>query len=164
VILCPCLIGNAVHEITHFLCLETIPKRVTGGYVCDLCPRESRPVLPDRPALWIAELFEPFLAWVNGDLAKAKWLALHGSPDDAAWARLLADDTPSQTLRGGGLLLNQSAWVEGRARREKSSENRPILLPCRAPRRSPLAAGAQPFRRLRGRRVGPGLSVDDIRQ
>jgi hypothetical protein len=45
------------------------PKRVPGGYVCGLCPPESRPVFPSRPALWADRLFEPLLEWVNESLA-----------------------------------------------------------------------------------------------
>ena len=93
------------------LSLEAVPKRVPGGYVCDLCPPGSRPVFPNRPSLWTAELFEPFLQWVNEGLAKAKWLALYGSPDFAAWARLSGEDAAHAALHGGGSLPNLSAWV-----------------------------------------------------
>lgn len=111
--------------------VDAEPKRVPGGYVCDLCPPESRPVFPNRPALWTTELFEPFLEWVNDSLAKAKWLALYGNPDYATWARLLGDDdAPAQALSGGGFLLNYSALVEGQAPPEKLEERR-LLLSCR---------------------------------
>jgi hypothetical protein len=50
-------------------------------------------------------LFEGLLEWVNDNLARAKWLALYGSPEQASWARLLPGDDPSPTLRGGGLTL-----------------------------------------------------------
>jgi hypothetical protein len=32
-------------------CFETFPKRVTGGYVCDQCPKDSRPTFPSRYGL-----------------------------------------------------------------------------------------------------------------
>jgi hypothetical protein len=111
--------------------VDAEPKRVPGGYVCDLCPPESRPVFRDRLALWTDHLFEPFLEWVNESLVKAKWLALYGGSDYATWARLLPDDTLSQALPSGGLSLNLSAWVERRPRPEKTDEP-PLLLPCRA--------------------------------
>jgi hypothetical protein len=38
------------------LSLDAAPKRAEGGYVCDLCPPESRPVFRNRPLLWTAEL------------------------------------------------------------------------------------------------------------
>jgi hypothetical protein len=105
----------AMHEQEcwdFLLSLDAIPKRAPGGYVCDLCPPESRPVFPDRPALWTDHLFEPFIAWVNDDLAKAKWLALHGSPG-FTWAKLLPEDAVSPA--------------------REPPEERAILLPCRAP-------------------------------
>jgi hypothetical protein len=76
-------------------------------------------------------LFEPFLDWVNDDLAKAKLLALHGNPGYATWARLLRDDTSSEPLRGGGFLLDFSAWADGPPR--EKPEERCILLPCCVP-------------------------------
>jgi hypothetical protein len=114
----------------YLLDLNAETKLVPGGYVCDLCPPESRPVFSNRPALWTDHLFEPLLEWVNESLAKAKWLALYGSPDYATWARLLPNDMPSQALRGGGFSLNFSAWAEGGARRKETGQPL-ILLPCR---------------------------------
>jgi hypothetical protein len=104
------------------------PKRVSGGYICAVCPPDSRKIFPDRPALWADHLFEPFLEWVNNDLAKAKWLSLHGNPGYATWARLLAAD--SHMLRGGGVTLDFGVWVMGRKPDEKPKEQC-LLLPCR---------------------------------
>jgi hypothetical protein len=72
-------------------CFETFPKRVTGGYVCDQCPKDSRPTFPSRYALWCAEVFEPFLQWVNDDLAHSSAVSISGSPDSATWAKLIID-------------------------------------------------------------------------
>jgi hypothetical protein len=68
---------------------ETYPKRVQGGYVCDQCPQEDRPVFPSREALWQAEVFGPFLEWVNRDLAQAEAVSVSGTPDGTTWARLV---------------------------------------------------------------------------
>ena len=84
-----------IHKDESWDCLLDVsarPKRVPNGYVCNLCPPESRPVFLSRPALWADHLFEKFLDWVNESLAKAKWLALYGSPDYGTWARLLPED------------------------------------------------------------------------
>jgi hypothetical protein len=106
------------------------PKRARGGgFFCETCPPDARRLFADRPALWADHLFGPLLEWVNGELARAKWLALFGSPERATWARLLPGDDPSQTLRGGGYLINFSALIDGVSRREL--EERRILLPCR---------------------------------
>jgi hypothetical protein len=104
------------------------PKRVSGGYVCEACPPGSPPLFPDRSSLWADHLFEPFLEWVNNDLANAKWLSLRGNPGYATSARLLADE--SRELRSGGAMLDFGVWVMGRQPAEKPEERR-ILLPCR---------------------------------
>jgi hypothetical protein len=104
------------------------PKRVLGGYICEACPPASRNIFPNRTALLADHLFEPFLEWVNNDLAKAKWLSLHGNPGFATSARLLAED--SQKLRGGGAMLDFGVWVEGHKPAQKP-EVRSIPLPCR---------------------------------
>jgi hypothetical protein len=41
------------------------PKRVPGGYVCDLYPADARRVFADRPALWTDHLYEGLLEWVT---------------------------------------------------------------------------------------------------
>lgn len=42
------------------LSLEASPKRVPGGYVCGLCPPETRPVFPDRPCFGPPNYSSPF--------------------------------------------------------------------------------------------------------
>ena len=112
------------------LSVDGEPKRADGGgFFCETCPPGARRVFADRPALWADHLFEPLLEWVNGELARAKWLALYGDPERATWARLMPGDDPSQTLRGGGYILNFSALSDGVSRQEL--EERQILLPCR---------------------------------
>lgn len=68
---------------------ETYPQRVPNGYVCSECPEDNRPVFSSREALWRAEVFEPFLKWVNHDLANAVAVSISGTPDEASWARLV---------------------------------------------------------------------------
>jgi hypothetical protein len=118
------------HRWDLLLNLEAEPKRVPGGFVCDLCTLDARRVFLDRPALWTDHLFEGLLVWVNDNLARAKWLALFGSPEQASWARLLPGDDPAETLGGGGLTLS-FAWISGKTPREPRDESPPILLPCR---------------------------------
>ena len=118
-----------IHQGENWDCILDVnaePKRVPGGYVCKLCPPESRPIFPNRPALWTDHLFEPFLEWVNESLAKAKWLGLYGRRGYATWAKLLPDDP----LPDGDHLLNSSAGAEDRSPPEKP-EDPPIFLPCR---------------------------------
>ena len=125
---------GAIHDDHYWDILFNVdaePKRALGGgYVCGLCPPDARPVFADRQALWTDHLFEGLLVWVNDNLARAKWLALFGSPEQASWARLLPGDDPSQPLRGGGLTLS-FAWISGGTSRKPGDESPPILLPCR---------------------------------
>lgn len=109
---------------------EAEPRRArSGGVFCDSCFPEARRVFPDRPALWVDHLFELFLEWVNDNLAKAKWLALHGDPDFPTWARLLPNDDNTEHLRGGGYRINFSALTDRSQRGER--DRLPILLPFR---------------------------------
>jgi hypothetical protein len=71
---------------------EASPRRFQGGYVCDLCPEDSRPVYSSREEFWRIEVFEPFLAWVNDDLAKAEAVSVSGTPGSMTWARLVRID------------------------------------------------------------------------
>ena len=72
-------------------CFEAIPKRIPGGYVCDLCAEDTRPVHSSRDDLWRSEIFEPFLAWVNDELACADVVFLPGTSNrGTTWARLEA--------------------------------------------------------------------------
>lgn len=71
------------------LSLDALPKRVPSGYVCDLCPEDDRPVFSSPEAIWRAEIFEPFLEWVNHDLTKAEAVSISGTPDWVGWARLV---------------------------------------------------------------------------
>ena len=73
---------------------ETFPKRVPGGYVCDQCPADTRTTFATRQALWHDEVFEPFLQWINGDLARASALSISGTAHDATWAKLIIDERP----------------------------------------------------------------------
>ena len=79
-------------------CFEAIPRRVPGGYVCDLRGEDTREVHPSREDIWRIEIFEPFLEWVNGDLAIAEAVIVSGTSErTATWARL--DPRPGQGPR-----------------------------------------------------------------
>ncbi|HYR05604.1 MAG TPA: hypothetical protein VEP71_02880 [Gallionella sp.] len=56
---------------------EAAPRPVTGGYHCILCSPDDRLLFSDWESLWAAEVFEPFLEWVNGTLAQSSWIALY---------------------------------------------------------------------------------------
>jgi hypothetical protein len=83
---------SVVSEGTYWdtiLDLDSLPKPARGGYVCDFCLEEHQRVFPSLEDLWRDHLFEPFLDWVNDDLAKAEGLFISGTPDWVGWARLV---------------------------------------------------------------------------
>ena len=64
--------------------LDAYIARTVNGYQCQLCivdDTESPQLFPSREALWIDHLYEPFLKWVNEELASARWLQISGSSD-----------------------------------------------------------------------------------
>lgn len=74
-------------------------RRIRGGWTCEACQEDQRQVWPSREALWREHLFETVLRWVNGTLAPAELLAVHGGHHGTTWARLL---TPEQRDLAGG--------------------------------------------------------------
>ena len=68
--------------------LDTEPQSVDGGVVCGWCEPEDRIIFPSEVELWRDHLFEPFLAWVNDELATADLLCLYGERDHMTWAKL----------------------------------------------------------------------------
>ena len=84
-------------------------RRARGGYTCECCRPADRRVFPSLAALWRDHLFEPFLGWVNGELAVADALGLYGSPSDGyTYAKLLPEDD------AGGSELNIQVAVRVR--------------------------------------------------
>ena len=47
-----------------------------GGYICPICEAEKQRRFPDLKSLLEDHLFEPFLKWVNGELAAAQWIGI----------------------------------------------------------------------------------------
>jgi hypothetical protein len=76
---------------------DTSPKRVSGGYICTQCDPGTRPTLPSREAIWEADLFEPFLVWVNEVLAVATTLEVVS--DGSSWANLLLENGTEARLK-----------------------------------------------------------------
>lgn len=71
---------------------EVNPRRSRLGYICEHCQPGSRRVFPTLEALWRDHLFEPFLSWLNYELAVSDVIGLCGSPSDGyTYAMLLTD-------------------------------------------------------------------------
>lgn len=76
---------------------DSAPMRFAWGYACTLCRDNFRHRHPDdefaavfrsKAGVWAHDIFEPFLEWVNYDLANARVLRL-SSYHGATWARLV---------------------------------------------------------------------------
>lgn len=67
--------------------LDTWPQPVPSGYRCTSCMDFVRN-WPTREALWQEHLFDPFLLWVNEELAHSSQVLLYGRPGEITWARL----------------------------------------------------------------------------
>jgi hypothetical protein len=85
---------------------DLYPCQTPDGFKCTLCEPdegESAAFFPTREALWLDHLFEPFLKWVNGKLASARWLRISSINDrSCTWAELIQSESklsePDRTL------------------------------------------------------------------
>lgn len=82
---------------------DTAMEHTPNGYVCKLCDPGERKCFRTRGDIWRNHLFEPFLAWVNEELANACWLRLTTLRDGgSSWAKLIHTDSelsePDRTL------------------------------------------------------------------
>ena len=92
----------AVGGPSILLYLDTDVVAAPGGYVFPDDTSPDAPVFQDRASAWQHLLFEPFLKWINGKLAKADSVALLwadeailGDPDRilrSHYLRLVSDD------------------------------------------------------------------------
>ena len=106
--------------------LDAYIARTVNGYQCQLCivdDTESPQLFPSREALWIDHLYEPFLKWVNEELASARWLEISGFSDGGAtWAHLAQADsdleTPDRTLQ----LTQKLVRLDGKPARVRGEE------------------------------------------
>ncbi len=69
--------------------------RSKHGYTNLFYLPEMRKYYPDRQALWVGEVFQPFLEWCNATLAQANWLALYGTDGGSTWAKLRNESDPA---------------------------------------------------------------------
>ncbi len=74
--------------------------RTQGGYKCEFCKHdygESIALFTSREALWQDHLFDPFLKWVNEELALARWLQMSVVANGGTtWAKLIRDESALQ--------------------------------------------------------------------
>lgn len=100
---------------------DASPRPSAKGYFCRSCrdyyhttnpDEEFTQYFPSREAVWEDDIFEPFLRWVNDDLAKAEWLGIYGKWGGVTWARL-KDTSPDRKEANGltALLLCRVPWM-----------------------------------------------------
>lgn len=77
--------------------LDVSEKAVPGGYRCELCEDANSSWLT-LEALWQNHLYEPFLSWVNNELAPAHRLMIFGDHLTVSWATLCNEKTNSLPL------------------------------------------------------------------
>lgn len=68
------------------------------GYCCALYQPEHRTYYANREALWQAELFGPFLSWLNAKLYPATWLGLYRITGGSTWADLMDMPDPEANV------------------------------------------------------------------
>lgn len=76
------------------VCFDAAPVPTANGYCCALCQPEFRTYYANREALWQAELFDPFLDWLNNKLYPAIWLGLYRGKDGSTWTWAELMDMP----------------------------------------------------------------------
>lgn len=91
------------------------PKRVAGGYIDGSLLEEYQVLRPSREEIWTVGIYEDFLAWVNEDLASARWIEISGRDNQWAAAKLHKSEQAPVTDDGG----------------EKRVGMFHIVLPCR---------------------------------
>jgi hypothetical protein len=79
------------------VCFDTVPRHSADDYYCALYEPEYRTFYANRKALWQAELFDPFLNWLNNKLFLAKWLGLY-RVKGGTWAELLDEPDPKASV------------------------------------------------------------------
>jgi hypothetical protein len=82
----------------YIFSFDSAPMRTPDGFVCKLCrdyfldknpDKQFDAIYRSREEIWKKDIFEPFLEWVNSELAPAKFIGLFGETDHATTVRLL---------------------------------------------------------------------------
>ena len=106
---------------------KILPAYKRGGFICECCfvePGESVVIFPTREALWQDHLFEPFLKWVNEELAPARWLQICCTAERGSrWERLIRDESDLDKPDRALLFLQQMVRVDGTRSFEGGAED-----------------------------------------
>ena len=106
--------------------LDVLPCHAPDGYKCRCCyveHGESVSIFPSREALWKDHLFEPFLKWVNEELALARWLRVSCTGDrETTWAQLIQDESKLSAPDRTRFLLQGLKRIDGKKSDEGGEE------------------------------------------
>lgn len=83
------------------------------GYFCGYCDLEPRTYFSSREAAWRIHQFEPFLAWINTQLAPARWLRLFFTSGGSSGASLICDEADLERVDPGISLLTGLKRLDG---------------------------------------------------
>jgi hypothetical protein len=95
------------------------------GYKCELCLFQhgnSAKIFPSKEALWQDHLFEPFLQWVNEDLAPARWLQISGFASGSTSARLIRNNNDLKKPDPGVILIQNLVSLDRTTARERNPD------------------------------------------
>lgn len=96
--------------------LDAYVKPTHVGYQCELCLAEhgsSARTFTSKEALWQDHLFEPFLQWVNKELAPANWLLISGTDDGSTATRLMCDKGELNKSDLGLIVMHSLRCING---------------------------------------------------
>jgi hypothetical protein len=88
--------------------LDARPKRVPGGYVCDLCPEDTRLTYPTPKESGKPRYSNSSLKWVNGDLRNAFPAPLIEQLGLGSFRVRVAKRTKRESGRAGQALISPS--------------------------------------------------------
>lgn len=104
--------------------LEASPFHTAQGWKCRQCVIEnadSARLFPSRESLWQDHLFEPFLRWVNEELAPARWLQVSRT-QGATWAELIRDESALSNPGMTPLLVEELKRIDGESTHDSNRE------------------------------------------
>lgn len=114
--------------------IETYSQRRPRGYVCRFCRRGgicAPKIYSTQASLWRAHTFEPFLNWVNDELAPAKWLCLFSTSGMTSASLLVDEGQVSQRVCINPDALFREVHPDGSIRMISDDETIIELLPVR---------------------------------
>ena len=97
----------------YLIDIDLMLERGALGYFCGFCNQAERDYFPTREEAWRVHLFEPFLAWVNGQLASAQWLRIFRSGGGSSGASLICDEADIERPDSGMQLLARLKRLDG---------------------------------------------------